>query len=329
MTIKIKTVPKNFSASIFGGASNIANAHKSMNKSSNLFVLIILGLIWSTFAIFTKISVEVLSPFFVGFARLAIGSVMLCTVIFWQRKKFHFGKNFKHYLIVGFFNSALPFILFSLAARSLDSGVVAILDGTIPMFEVLISMFVLRRHVDKSAMIGVTFGMIGVIVTSCGNSNGVALSPLQIIAIISTLCACVSYAAASIYISDRCKHIDSINVACGSVTFAAMILLPSLFFADLSVIDFRIGMSLLGLGGLCTGIAYILYFKLAAEESARTTVSVVLLIPFFGTLIGVFFAGEQLTISKIIGCLAILVSMKFILNLSRKNFFKSKEAHIL
>jgi drug/metabolite transporter (DMT)-like permease len=88
-------------------------------------------------------------------------------------------------------------------------------------------------------------------------------------------------------------------------------------------------MSLFGLGFFCTGIAYILYFKLAAEEGSRTTVSVVLLIPFFGTLIGVFFAGETLTINKIIGCLMILTSMKFILNLSRKNFFKSREAHIL
>lgn len=300
-----------------------------MNKDSNFFILIFLGLIWSTFAIFTKIASEVLNPFFVAFSRLAIGSIIIVAVIFYQRKKFNFVKNFRHFSIIGFFNSALPFTLFALAAKTLDSGVVAILDGTIPMFEVLISMFVLRRHVDKSAIIGVAFGMVGVVVTSYGSSVNFDLSVAKIASILAILCACISYAASSIYINDRCKNIDSMTLACGSVTFAAIMLLPSIFFVDVALIDFRVGMSLFGLGSLCTGIAYILYFKLAAEESARTVVSVVLLIPFFGTIIGVVFADEALTLNKVIGCLAILVSMKFILNLSKKNFFKSKEPHAL
>ncbi len=300
-----------------------------MNKDSNFFILVFLGLIWSTFAIFTKIASEVLNPFFIAFSRLAIGSLMIIGVIFYQRKKFDFLKNFRHFLILGFFNSALPFTLFALAAKTLDSGIVAILDGTIPMFEVLISMFVLRRHVDKSAIIGVAFGMVGVVVTSYGSSASFDLSLVKFVAVLAILCACISYASSSIYINDQCKNIDSMTLACGSVTFAATMLLPSIFFADFSVIDFRVGMSLFGLGALCTGIAYIFYFKLAAEESARTVVSVVLLIPFFGTIIGIIFADEALTLNKVIGCLAILVSMKFILNLSKQSFFKSKEPHAL
>ncbi len=300
-----------------------------MNKSSNLFIIIFLGLIWSTFAIFTKISAEVLPPFFIAFSRLAIGALLLCTVILFQRKKFLFAKNFKFYFAVGFFNSALPFTLFAVAAKSLDSGIIAILDGTIPMFEVLICVLILHRKADLNAVIGVILGMIGVIVTSYGNGSSLGFSPIHIISVLAILCACISYAGSSLYINSHCQNIESITLACGSVTCAALLLLPSIFFVDFSVIDSYVGMSLFGLGFLCTGIAYILYFKLAAEEGSRTTVSVVLLIPFFGTLIGVFFAGEALTINKIIGCLMILTSMKFILNLSRKNFFKSREAHIL
>ncbi|MBM3579759.1 MAG: DMT family transporter [Alphaproteobacteria bacterium] len=298
-----------------------------MHKRSNLFILVFLGFIWSSFAIFTKIAAENLSPFFIAFSRLALGGALLYAISLIRRKKIFFRKNFRHYLLVGFFNSALPFTLFALAAKTLDSGIVAILAGTIPMFEVLISILILRRHVDRNAIIGVVFGMVGVVITSTGSGVNFELTPLHIISVLAILCACISYASSSIYINSKCQKIDSMSLATGSVIYAALILSPAIFYGDLFLINSRNLLALLGLGLICTGIAYALYFKLAAEETARTVVSVVLLIPFFGTILGAIFLGESLTASKVIGCLTILVSMKFILNLSRKNFFKSKEPH--
>lgn len=299
-----------------------------MNKSSNLFILIFLGIIWSSFSIFTKVSAEVLSPFFVSFSRLALGGAFIYCVCLFKGKKIFIAKNLKYYAIVGFFNSALPFTLFAISAKDLDSGVVAILDGTVPMFEVLISIFFLKRYVDKNSIWGVAFGIIGIIATSYGGAK-VAITPSQIFSVILILTATFSYAAASLYINAKCKAIEPLVMAAGSVIFGALLLFPSLFFVDLSVINLKVATSLLGLGFLCTGIAYVFYFQLMLDEGPRTAVSVVLLIPVFGTIFGTVFLGESITTGKIIGCITILVSLKFILNLSHQNFFKSKNAPVV
>lgn len=293
-----------------------------MTKDSNIFILIFLGLIWSTFAIFTKISSAELSPYFATFSRLALGGALLYSVCLFKRKKIFVAKNFKYYATVGFFNSALPFTLFALSSRALDSGISAILDGTVPMFEVLISIFILRRHVDRSAILGIIFGILGVVVTSYGSITNFDLGFAGIASVVGILIATSSYAIASLYANSNCKHIEPIVMATGSVFCAALMLAPSIFFTDFSVINAKIIYSLLGLGLLCTGIAYIFYFKLLAEEGPRTAVSVVLLIPAFGAIFGWMFMDETLSNTKIIGCVMILVSMKFILNLSHKNFFK-------
>ena len=270
-----------------------------MKKSGNLLILIGLGITWSSFAFFTKVSAENLSPFFVTFSRLALGGILLYSVCLVRGKKVFVVKNFKYYAIVGFFNSALPFSLFAISSRALDSGIAAILDGTIPMFEVLISIFILRRHVDKNAILGIIFGVIGTIITSYGSIANLDLAWIEIASIIIILIATISYAVASIYTSTN-KDMEPLVIATGSVLFATLIMSPSLFLADFSLIDMKVASSLLGLGLLCTGFAYIFYFKLLAEEGARTAVSTVLLIPVFGTILGAIFLDEIITISKII-----------------------------
>ncbi|MBP7709549.1 MAG: DMT family transporter [Rickettsiales bacterium] len=297
-----------------------------MHKNSNLFILILLGIIWSSFAAFTKVSAENLLPFFVTFSRLVLGGALLYGLALIKRKKVFVVKNFKHYAIVGFFNSALPFTLFAISSREVDSSIAAILDGCVPMFEVLISIFVLKRFVDKSAIWGIVFGIVGVVVTYFGGGFALEITWSYSLAVLAILVATASYAGASLYLNAKCKHIESITMATGSVLFAALLLSPSVFFTDFSVIDKKVAGSLLGLGLLCTGVAYVLFFKLIAEEGPRTAVSVVLLIPVFGTIFGAMFLGEVVTASKVVGCLMILVSMKFILNLSKQNFFKSKNA---
>lgn len=293
-----------------------------MNKNSNIIVLIVLGVIWSSFALFTKICAEVLNPFFISFARLLLAWLMLFGLCLLQKKQFLIRDNFRYYAVIGFFNSALPFTLFAFAAQKLDSGVVAILDGTVSMFELLISIFFLRRKVNKITICGVILGIFGIAMTYLNKGFTIKFDMLHAISVTAILCATFSFAVASIYLNEKCKNIDAVIMATGSVFFAFLMLSPILFFTDFSVINQRISLAMLGLGLICTGGAYILYFKLLTEESARVAVSVALIIPILGVIFGALFLGEELTITKILGSIAILASVKFVLNISWKNFQK-------
>ena len=295
-----------------------------MTKNSNLLILLALSLAWSSFAMFTKIASAVLSPVFIVFFRLFVGGLFLYAICLYQNKPVFVKKNLKNFMLIGIFNSAIPFTLFAFAARNLDSSILTILEGTIPMFEVLITILILKKHVTNHAIFGVVLGVIGVILTSINLTANFELSGTYIISILAILLATTCFASSSIFIKNKSEGGNAIVNAAGSVLTASFFLSPVLFFTDLTILsNVKITASLLALGLLCTGVAYLFYFKLIAEEGSRFAVTYSLLIPIFGTILGTVFMGEELTITRILGCALIIISVKFILNLSLKNFTRS------
>ena len=79
----------------------------------------------------------------------------------------------------------------------------------------------------------------------------------------------------------------------GSMWGAALVAIPALFFFPIhSVPTPGIMAAALALGVLCTGVGYIIYFKLVEDVGATSALTVTFLIPLFGILWGVLFLGE-------------------------------------
>jgi drug/metabolite transporter (DMT)-like permease len=64
--------------------------------------------------------------------------------------------------------------------------------------------------------------------------------------------------------------------------------------------------AVLALGVVCTGVAYLLYFKLVQEVGATSTLTVTFLIPVFGVLWGWLFLNEQVGWHTLAGSLTVL-----------------------
>lgn len=258
--------------------------------ASSVARLLILSAIWGGSFIFMRIAVPSLGPVVLMELRVLFAAIFLAAVAFFTKSLLAAGRHWKHYLILGFFNSALPFLLFGYAALTLPASLLAILNATAPLWSTLIGTFWLRQHLSLKTFAGLCLGVIGV--TLLVGLDPAMLEPGAELAAAATLCAAFCYGIASLY-ARQARAVEPLANAHGSMWAAALWLLPpSFFFTPPALPGSDILLAVVVLGVVCSGIAYLLYFRLIAEIGAAPALTVTFLIPLFGVLWGWLFLSE-------------------------------------
>ncbi|HEX8614288.1 MAG TPA: DMT family transporter, partial [Telluria sp.] len=116
-------------------------------NTANLLRLIVLAAIWGSSFLFMRIAAPVLGPAVLIEYRVAFAAVFLAIVGVILKKRLDLAANWKHYLVLGFINSALPFLLFAFAARTLSASVLSVLNATAPMWGALIGALWSRQAI--------------------------------------------------------------------------------------------------------------------------------------------------------------------------------------
>jgi drug/metabolite transporter (DMT)-like permease len=89
---------------------------------------------------------------------------------------------------------------------------------------------------------------------------------------------------------------------------AALFVVPVLpFFPQPGEPTLGVMGAVLALGVLCSGIAYLLYFRLIAEVGTTSALTVTFLNPVFGILWGALFLGEVVGWYTVVGSAIVLV----------------------
>ena len=275
---------------------------------ANLFRLFLLAAIWGGSFLFMRIGVPVFGPAGLIAFRVLIAAAFLWLAGLWLKKSLDFRAHWRHYLIVGLLNSALPFLLFAYAAQSLSASLMSILNATSALWGALVSALWLRTPITRSIALGLFCGLAGV-VTLVGNGlagAGTASWP----ALVAGLLAPLSYALASIYTRARPSRVTPFANAHGSLWMASLLALPLLVFAPLRQAPLAADwLALAMLGVVCTGAAYLLYFRLIKDVGATKALSVTFLIPVFGVLWGRIFLNEAIGLDKLAGGLLVLAGI--------------------
>lgn len=277
-------------------------------QPKHLLELLLLASLWGGSFIFMRIGSPEFGPILFMAIRTLTASLFLLPFVFITKKQSAFnGYKFKIF-VVGLFNTAIPFVLFGYATLTLSGGLTSVLNATTPMFGAIVAYIWFRDKMSLSATFGLLLGFVGVYVLvfdkiSVGQQN--VLIP-TLAALLASLCYGISASFTKRYLGG----ISSIVLAAGSQIGSALFLLPiSLFFLPTETPSNSAIISVLLLGVLCTGVAYILFFHLIANLGAAKAISVTYLIPVFGLFWGSVFLEELITTSMVLGCGVILIGV--------------------
>lgn len=274
-------------------------------NTTNLIRLFVLAAIWGGSFLFLRIAVPVLGPAYLIEYRVASAALFLLVVGLVLRKKLALRNHWRHYLILGFFNSALPFFLFAFAARTLSASLLTVLNATAPMWGALLGAIWTRSAVTPRSAAGLALGTLGVALLV--GFDHVSARPGAGIAIAAALVGAICYGIASLY-AKFARKVDAFSNAHGSMWAAALLTLPLLpWFPAPGTPTIGILGATLALGIVCSGIAYIIYFKLIEEIGTTSALTVTFLTPAFGILWGALFLGEVIGWYTIVGAAIVLL----------------------
>lgn len=280
---------------------------------SNFFWLLFLASLWGPSFLFIKVAVGEIPPFTLAMFRVGIASALLYLILRLQGRNLPKGRAiWKKFAIMGFFSNALPFALFSWGEIHVDSAMAAILNGTTPLFTILLAHFLIDDDRLTSLKVGgVVLGFGGLILLIAPSlADGIQATTWGLIAI---TCAAASYGVGMVYARQKLRGLPPLVGPNAQLIVATLYLLPlSLLierpFSGPAPSWAAIG-SLLALAVVGTSLAFVVFYHVMEKTSATYLSMVTYLVPIFGVILGIVVLNENPGWNAYAGCILILLGV--------------------
>jgi drug/metabolite transporter (DMT)-like permease len=279
-------------------------------KTRDQAELLALAALWGASFIFMRLGAGEFGPVALAAVRVAGAALMLLPLLALRGEWPALRAAWRPIALVGVINSALPFVLFGIAALSITAGLSSIFNAAAPLFGAAFAWLWLNERLTRARAVGLTVGLAGVLWLAWRNVNQeTAFKPGGTgWAIGACLLATVLYGFSANFTKRFLGGVPPLAVAAGSQTFAALFLLvPALLFWPAVPPGAHAWGAVAALAVLCTGVAYVLFFRLIANLGAARAITVTFLIPVFGVIWGALFLAETVTPAMLIGCAVIVL----------------------
>ncbi len=258
---------------------------------------------------FIKVGLEGFEPSALVAGRLVLAALTLVTLanarLSLRAAARDVLSRFWVFLVVALFNTVVPFWLLAWGETRIDSGLAALLQACAPLFTaVLAALFVRSDRVVGSRLAGVVAGFVGVGLLVGAAPGGSLLGALAVIG------SGASYAGSALVGGQRLRGLNSLVIAFGTSAVASLVALPF----GLAQLPERMpgwkpigSVVLLGVVGL--GFAYIVYFELITTAGASKAILVTYLVPPMALVYGAAFLGEGVSATDLGGLALILTGV--------------------
>jgi drug/metabolite transporter (DMT)-like permease len=275
-------------------------------KSSDLAELIGLAALWGASFLFMRMGASEFGPFALAAVRVIGATLFLVPLLGLRGQLGVLRDKAGPIFIVGVLNSALPFLCFSYAALSITAGLSSIFNAATPLFGALIAWVWLKDRLTPSRMLGLAIGFAGVLWLAWDKASFKPGGSGW--AVVACLAATLCYGLAASFTKRHLTGVAPLAVATGSQLAAAIVLaVPAAMFWPAAMPSQQAWLAAGALALACTGVAYIIFFRLIAHVGPANAISVTFLIPVFAVLWGWVFLGEGITSAMVAGCVVILV----------------------
>jgi drug/metabolite transporter (DMT)-like permease len=274
-------------------------------RAGDLGRLLLLSALWGASFIFIRIAAPALGPVVLVWTRVLIAGLLLAAYALASRRSIGLREHWPQYLVLGLFNSALPFVLISAAELHLSASLAAMLNATSPLFGAVIAFFWLRDPLTVRKLGGLALGILGV--TILAGWSPITLDTVVVLSIFASLAGAASYGLASVYTKARVRNVPALGMAAGSQLAASLLLSPLVPFTWPTVMpSTTVLLCTLALAVGSTAFAYLLFFRLVVDVGPTKALTVTFLVPVFGVLWGAIFLQEPVGISTFVGGLVVL-----------------------
>ncbi len=282
-------------------------------RGSRIDWLIFLGLgfIWGSSYLFIKLAVDDFGTFTLVFLRLLVGAALLwiCVRIAKQalpRERRIYG----HLLVMAVLNITIPFLLSTWAEQSVESSLAALLTSPVPLFAIVLSaLFLHDEPLRVNGVVGLVVGFVGVVLVT---SRGLTAEGSSLTGELALLGAAFSYACGAVYSRRNVRGVPPMIPAVFQVTFATIIVgVVAILFEHpwTATPDAQAVFSILWLGLLGSGVAYLAVFRLFAAWGATRTTLVAYLIPVVGIVLGYLVLAEPVDGRIIVGTALVIAGV--------------------
>ena len=276
-------------------------------------LLSLLALIWASAFFNIKIATYSFGPVTIAFLRVFFGAIPVLLLCYFKNIKIEaFSKDWYWFALIGFINLVAPFFLIAYGIKSVQSNLAAILMSTTPLSSTILGHFYLKNEkFNFIKTVGILIGFSGIVYLF---SDNLLIDENNFNSALLILLGSTCYVIGGVLTLKISKKKNE-NVTGSILIWATIILIPLAILIERPWnleprIDSTISVIYLGL--VSTGIAWLLRFKILIKNGLIFQSQVSYLIPIFGTVLSYIFLKELITLKVLLSLIEFVIGIYFV-----------------